>query len=121
VAELARRHTDWLRLASSAPRYRSRRLPDEPVVYLGQSNGQFVLFDLERKETLRARENLEKTDIGAPDRVPLRIPSSGLTQGEMDVLRVNGGERIRTSEGGANRFTAGPLWPLGYSPGGRGL
>jgi hypothetical protein len=54
------------------------RLPDEPVVYLGQSNGQLVLFDLERKETLRARENLEKIDIGAPDRVPLRIPSSGL-------------------------------------------
>jgi hypothetical protein len=54
------------------------RLPDEPVVYLGQSSGQLVLFDLERKETLRARENIEKVDIGAPDRVPLRIPSSGL-------------------------------------------
>jgi hypothetical protein len=58
------------------------RLPGEPVVYLGQSNGQLVLFDLERKETLRARENLEKIDIGAPDRVPLRIPASGL------ILRV---------------------------------
>ena len=30
-----------------------------------------------------------------------------------------GGGRIRTSEGGANRFTAGPLWPLGNSPGNR--
>jgi hypothetical protein len=54
------------------------RLPAQPVVYLGQSNGQLVLFDLERKETLRARENIEKLDIGAPDRVPIRIPSSGL-------------------------------------------
>lgn len=54
------------------------RLPDQPVVYLGQSSGQLILFDLERKETLRARENLENIDIGAPDRVPLRIPSSGL-------------------------------------------
>jgi cytochrome bd-type quinol oxidase subunit 2 len=53
-------------------------LPDQPVVYLGQSGGQLVLFDLERKETLRAREQREQIDIGAPDRVPIRIPSSGL-------------------------------------------
>jgi hypothetical protein len=54
------------------------RLPAEPVVYLGQSGGQLVLFDLQRRETIRAREELEHVDIGAPDRVPLRIPSSGL-------------------------------------------
>ena len=33
------------------------------------------------------------------------------------TANVSGGGRIRTSEGGANRFTAGPLWPLGNSPG----
>src|SRR5918994_7778711 len=38
-------------------------------------------------------------------------------RGGTRVPRAFGGERIRTSEGGANRFTAGPLWPLGYSPG----
>lgn len=54
------------------------RLPQEPVVYLGQSSGQLVLFDLQRRETIRAREEIENVDIGAPDRVPLRIPSSGL-------------------------------------------
>lgn len=30
--------------------------------------------------------------------------------------RDNGEERIRTSEGYANRFTVCPLWPLGYLP-----
>jgi hypothetical protein len=54
------------------------RLPQEPVVYLGQSNGQLLLFDLQRRETIRAREEEENVDIGAPDRVPIRIPSSGL-------------------------------------------
>lgn len=54
------------------------RLPQEPVVYLGQSSGQLILFDLQRRETIRAREQLENVDIGAPERVPLRIPSSGL-------------------------------------------
>src|SRR5438874_12447331 len=36
-------------------------------------------------------------------------------------IRDSGGERIRTSEGGANGFTARPLWPLGNSPGTRGI
>jgi hypothetical protein len=55
-------------------------LPSElqaPFVYLGQSNGQLVLFDLQRRETVRARELLGKTDIGAPERVPLHVPAGG--------------------------------------------
>jgi hypothetical protein len=54
------------------------RLPQEPVVYLGQSSGQLILFDLQRSETIRAREQVEGIDIGAPVRVPLRVPASGL-------------------------------------------
>jgi hypothetical protein len=54
------------------------RLPRAPVIYLGQSaNNVLVLFDLERRERLRAREEeVEKRDIGAPERVPLRIPAA---------------------------------------------
>jgi hypothetical protein len=55
------------------------RLPRGPVIYLGQSaNNALVLFDIERHEKIRAREELEKRDIGAPQRVPLRIPASGV-------------------------------------------
>jgi hypothetical protein len=57
---------------------RGTRLPQEPVVLLGQSSGQLILFDLQRRETIRAREEAENIDIGAPERVPLRIPASGL-------------------------------------------
>ena len=52
-------------------------LPEAPVIYLGQSaNNELVLFDLERREQLRAREEVEKRDIFAPQRVPLRIPAA---------------------------------------------
>ena len=36
---------------------------------------------------------------------PARLP--------VPPLRLSGGRRIRTFEGGANRFTVCPLWPLG--------
>lgn len=54
------------------------QLPRAPVIYLGQSaTNVLVLFDLERRERLRAREEeVEKRDIGAPERVPLRIPAA---------------------------------------------
>ena len=43
-----------------------------------------------------------------------------MTLATMRLARIhaasNGGERIRTSEGRANGFTARPLWPLGNSP-----
>ena len=32
------------------------------------------------------------------------------------LLVLNGGRWIRTTEGGASRFTVCPLWPLGNSP-----
>jgi hypothetical protein len=63
------------------------RLPTAPVVYLGQSSGQLIAFDLERSETLRAREALAGIDIGAPDRVPLRIPASGLIVRVANLLK----------------------------------
>jgi hypothetical protein len=56
------------------------RLPRSPVIYLGQSaNNMLVLFDLERREKVRAREEeIEKRDIRAPERVPVRIPASNV-------------------------------------------
>lgn len=51
-------------------------LPDSPMIYLGESpNNMLVLFDLERQETIRLREDLSGTDIGAPERVPVLIPA----------------------------------------------
>ena len=37
-----------------------------------------MLFDLERRETIRAREEELGRNLGAPDRVPPRVPSSGV-------------------------------------------
>lgn len=54
---------------------RTTPLPHAPVVFLGQSNGQLVLFDLERSETLRARELVTHQPIGAPRRVPILVPA----------------------------------------------
>jgi hypothetical protein len=79
------------------------RLPQEPVVYLGQSSGQLILFDLQRRETIRAREQLENVDIGAPERVPLRIPASGL------IVRV------------ANLLAPANPWVVPVTVGGRRL
>jgi hypothetical protein len=63
----------------SEPAETATRLPRAPVIYLGQSaNNVLVLFDLERREKLRAREEIEGRDIGAPQRVPLRIPAANV-------------------------------------------
>ena len=37
-------------------------------------------------------------------------------QANLILFRLNGGRWIRTTEGGASRFTVCPLWPLGNSP-----
>jgi hypothetical protein len=53
------------------------QLPQTPMIYLGESaNNMLVLFDLKRRETVRLREELTKTDIGAPERIPVRIPAA---------------------------------------------
>jgi hypothetical protein len=56
----------------------AKGLPEAPVIYLGQSaNNELVLFDLERREEVRAREEeVDKRNIFAPQRVPLRIPAA---------------------------------------------
>jgi hypothetical protein len=78
---------DIVCLEPIAGREARSRLPRQPLVYLGQSGGELVLFDLQRRETLRAREEIENVDIGAPDRVPLRIPSSGLIVRVANLVR----------------------------------
>ncbi len=53
------------------------QLPQTPMIYLGESaNNMLVLFDLKRRETVRLREELTKTDIGAPERIPVLIPAA---------------------------------------------
>jgi hypothetical protein len=56
------------------------------MIYLGESpNNMLVLFDLERSETIRLREELTKTDIGAPLRLPVLIPAGNVI---VDVARL---------------------------------
>ena len=54
---------------------RARALPQEPVVYLGQSSGQLMLFDLQRARRLRARTGTRASTSAPPTRVSLHIPS----------------------------------------------
>ena len=71
------------------------------ISYIKQKGLQLleVLFDAADRNRTGTRFNSNR--ILSPARLP--VPP----------LRLNGGRRIRTFEGGANRFTVCPLWPLG--------
>lgn len=62
-------------------------LPRKPMIYLGHSaNNMLVLFDVERRERVRLREAETNTDIGAPERIPVRIPAADVV---VQVAKLN--------------------------------
>jgi hypothetical protein len=56
-----------------------------PFILLGQANNELFLFDLIRYETLRAREDLEGIEIGAPSSLHVSVPAGNVT---VDVARL---------------------------------
>jgi hypothetical protein len=94
-----------------------KQLPKSPVIYLGQSaNNELVLFDLERREKLRAREDVLNTDIGAPDLVPLRLPASDVMLRVANLIKpgnpyvVPVTVNIPTASGKAEKHTFQGKW-----------
>ena len=100
---------------------RKRRQPLHRDLALRQHRGSDELGSSELADAERYRYG-QRAKVRTGVRTRRRFPASlaHLTRHSMRVSCSHavrsGGGRIRTYEGGANGFTARPLWPLGNSP-----
>jgi hypothetical protein len=86
-----------------------------PYVYLGQSQGALVLFDIRRREESRVRAALgEKGALGAVKGVPVFIPASGVTVQVATLLHPSGDQEATGGPHGRPLATVVPVDINGY-------